>query len=202
MLSEQVILFENEEGEYVLFTIDPQATYTKEDFMQLPEGAPFELLNGKLNYMASPKTLHQLILGNIFNYLFFFVKQQKLGKVFSSPMDVHFDEENIVQPDILFVSKERNAIIQDWIFGAPDLAVEIFSPSTKRTDQKTKFNLYQKHGVLEYWLVDTKQESVEVHVLENKKYALKGNYKVGDSLKSNVVKGFEMAINDVFETAG
>ncbi len=201
MLGEQVMLFENEKGEYVLFTIDPLATYSKKDFMQLPEGAPFELQNGKLIYIASPKTLHQLILGNIFNYLFFFVKQQKLGKVFSSPMDVHFDEKNIVQPDILFVSKERNAIIKDWIFGAPDLAVEIFSPSTKRNDKKNKFNLYQKHGVLEYWLVDTELKTVEVHVLKEKKYALKGIYKAGDSLKSNVVKGFEMAVVELFEKA-
>jgi Uma2 family endonuclease len=200
MLGEQTILFKNEKGEHVLFKIDPKVKYTANDFLKLPEGAPFELLNGKLTYMASPKILHQLILGNILSFLFLFVKKNKIGQVISSPMDVHFDKNNIVQPDILFVSNENKKIIQEYVIGAPDVVIEIFSNSTKKKDKNAKFKLYQKHGVLEYWLVDPEIKSVEIYILKSKKFILKDKYSEGEKLKSDIIKGFEMATSEIFET--
>ena len=132
MLGDRTIVFENEKGKYVIFTVDPDADYTKEDFMQLPEGAPFELLNGKLTYMPSPFDPHQNAAGNIYLALGLHVKQNKLGVVRFAPLDVHLDRKNIFQPDLLFVSKQRTNIIGKWVFGAPDLTIEIHSKSTKK----------------------------------------------------------------------
>ncbi len=199
MLGDQTIVYENDKGKYVIFTIDPNAHYTKEDFMQLPEGAPFELLNGKLTFMPSPFDPHQNASSNLHISLGAFIKQHKLGVIRAAPLDVHLDEENIFQPDLFFVAKERTSIIKKWVFGPPDLVVEIHSKSTKKSDLNTKYKQYEKHGVPEYWMVDTESKTVKIYVLKGKKYVLKGEYKEGSKLASNVVNGFEMAIDDIFE---
>jgi len=166
LLDKNVLLYRNKGGEYVLLTIKNKNTYTVEDYMKLPEGAPYELLNGKLTFTPSPKDPHLDAVGNLFAALLFFVKTNKLGIVRVAPLDVHLDKGNIVQHDILFLSNERMDRRKDFIYGAPDLMVEILSKGTKKKDQKTKLALYEKHGVLEYWLVDTDKRTVEVQVAE------------------------------------
>ncbi|MFQ5446523.1 MAG: Uma2 family endonuclease, partial [Saprospiraceae bacterium] len=102
MLGENVMVYKDKKGKYVVFTIDPKATYTVDDFVELPEGAPFELLNGKLIYMSSPKDYHQEVSLNLAAALHYFVKSNKLGVIREAPYDVHLDGKNIFQPDILF----------------------------------------------------------------------------------------------------
>lgn len=109
------ILFERE-GQYFLTMIDNQnQKYTKEDYAQLPYKAPYQLINGKLEYMASPKNKHQNALGNLYMLLAPYVKANRIGKVLFAPLDVHFDEDNIYQPDLMFISNERKDIIKDFI---------------------------------------------------------------------------------------
>ena len=198
LLSRNRLLFKNEKGEHVIFRIDPEKKYTKKDYMQLPEGAPYELLNGKLTHMPSPFDYHQNVSWNLSLELGIFNKKHKLGIFRAAPYDVHFDKENIAQPDILFISNERKSIIDKYAWAAPDLAVEIHSKSTKKRDKEVKFKLYEKHGVKEYWMVDTDAKTVEVYILKNKKFKLKATYKKGETLKSDILIGFEMKINDVF----
>ncbi|MEZ4957923.1 MAG: Uma2 family endonuclease [Saprospiraceae bacterium] len=200
MLGEQTILFKNEKGEHVLFKIDPKVKYTANDFLKLPEGAPFELLNGKLINMPSPFDQHQSIAANIHLILGHYIKKNKLGTLRFAPLDVHLDEDNIVQPDLLFIANDRKNIINKWVIGAPDVVIEIFSNSTKKKDKNAKFKLYQKHGVLEYWLVDPEIKSVEIYILKSKKFILKDKYSEGEKLKSDIIKGFEMVTNEIFET--
>ena len=93
LMGEHAILFENDKARFVIFRINPAGSYTKEDYAKLPEGAPFELLNGKLIHMPLPIDIHQNILGNIFLALGFFVKINKLGILRTAPLDVHFDKK-------------------------------------------------------------------------------------------------------------
>lgn len=198
LLDKNVLLYRDKMGEYVLLTVKNKSTYTTEDYMKLPEGAPYELLNGKLTYMPSPKYPHQDASGNLFAVLLFFVKAHKLGIVCHAPFDVHLDKENIVQPDILFLSNERMDRRKDWIYGAPDLMVEILSKGTKKKDQQIKLALYEKHGVLEYWLVDTEKQTVEIYVAKQGKFVKKALLRVGDELVAEVVPGFQIPVSDIF----
>ncbi len=198
LLDKNVLLYRDKAGEYVLLTIKSKSTYTVDDYMKLPEGAPYELLNGKLTYTPSPKSPYQDASGNLFALLWFFVKRHKLGIVYHAPFDVHLDQENIVQPDILFLSNARMDRRKDFIYGAPDLMVEVLSPGTKKKDQKTKLTLYEKHGVLEYWLVDTDKRTIEVQVAKDGKFTKKALLHEGDTLVSEVVTGFEVGVGEVF----
>jgi|GEM_PF-369407 len=199
LLDKNVLLYRDKGGEYVLLTIKNKNTYTADDYMKLPEGAPYELLNGKLTFMPSPKYPHQDASGNLFAILWFFVKTNKLGIVSHAPFDVHLDKENIVQPDILFLSNDRMDRRKDYIYGAPDLMVEILSKGTKNKDQKTKLALYEKHGVLEYWLVDTDKQTVEVYVLKQGKFIKKAMLQKQDTLVAEVIPGFETAVSNIFQ---
>ena len=199
-LSENVLLFEDKDGGYVVFTIDPKATYTVEDYMELPEGAPFELLNGKLTYMPSPKDFHQAVSLNLATALHVFVRKNKLGIIREAPFDVHLSKKNIFQPDILFLSNDRKERRKDWIYGAPDLVVEIISKGREKIDRKTKFKQYEKHGVLEYWLIDLAEKTVEVYEPETGKFVLREKLTTGGTLASSVVAGFEIPISEIFET--
>ena len=199
MLNEYTLFFQNEKGKYVFFTIDPEATYTAKDYMKLPEGAPFELLNGKLIFMASPKTPHQVASGNLFALLHFHVKRNKLGIVFAAPLDVHLDKKNVLQPDILFLSNERMDRRKDWIYGAPDLVVEIISPGTAKKDRGLKLEQYGKHGVLEYWIVNLENEEVEIYLPEDGELVKKQTLTKADTLRSAVVIGFEISVSEIFD---
>lgn len=201
LLDKNVLLYRDKAGEYVVLTVKSKKQYTVEDYLQLPEGAPFELLNGKLTFMPSPKDAHQNASGNLFSTLLFHVKANKLGIVRHVPLDVHLDAKNIVQPDILFLSNERKDRRKDFIYGAPDLIVEILSKGTKKKDSHAKLSLYEKHGVLEYWLVDTDTRTQQVFVAQQGKFVKKPLLKEGDVLSSGVVAGFQMPVSDIFGEA-
>lgn len=193
------IIFEKE-GQFYITTIDEERDdFTVEDYMLLPEGAPFELLNGKLHYMPSPFRKHQIVAGNLTAYLIFHVKKNKIGQVLPAPMDVHFGEKNVVQPDIIFVSKARKKILQDYVKGAPDFLVEILSSGTRKKDIGEKKALYGKKEVLEYWVIDPNKETIEVFKNQKKKMVAHKKYQKKDTIKSLVIKDFEMAVADIFE---
>jgi Uma2 family endonuclease len=198
LLDKNVLLYRDKAGEYVLLTIKSKNAYNVDDYMKLPEGAPYELINGKLTFMPSPKSPHQDASGNLFAQLWLFVKAHRLGVVYHAPLDVHLDKENIVQPDLLFLSNNRMDRRKDFIYGAPDLMVEILSTGTKKKDQKTKMALYEKHGVLEYWLVDTDKRTVEVQVANQGKFIKKALLHEGDLLVAEVVPGFEVGVGEIF----
>ncbi len=163
------IIFEKD-GEFYITTIDEDRDdFTVADYMLLPEGAPFELLNGKLNYIPSPFRKHQVAAMNLSASMHFHVKKQQLGQVLPAPMDVHFGEKNIVQPDLIFVSNDRKSILKDYVKGAPDFIVEILSFGTKNKDFGEKKELYGTHNVLEYWIIDPDEMTIEVFKNKHKK---------------------------------
>ena len=128
-----------------------------------------------------------------------FVMSGGHGWVFFSPTDVVLSEHDTVQPDLVFVSREREHIITDAnIQGAPDLVVEILSPSTASRDWRDKLDLYERHGVAEYWLVDPVSEIVWVFQLVDGALVQVGMYSVGDTLTSPLLEGFALKLGLVF----
>ena len=141
-----------------------RATY--EDYLNTPDEVRYELLDGELVMVPSPGATHQRIVMRIAMALQPYVKRMELGEFFIAPFDVVLwdgDEANVVEPDLLFVSTARAGIITEAnVQGAPDLVVEVLSPSTESRDRGYKRELYARHGVGEYWLVDPDARTVTV----------------------------------------
>ena len=140
--------------------------YTVADYDQLPDDGPrHELIDGVLIEMPGPSVLHQRLVGWLFRIMAGFVQRDHLGEVFLTPLDVELSDGRVVQPDILFVSSARSGVITDArIVGAPDLVVEISSPTTRDRDLIGKRNAYREAGVREYWFVDVDERTLTVWV--------------------------------------
>lgn len=161
-----------------------QGAWRYEDYQRLPDdGKRYEILGGVLYVANAPSVEHQFTVSEIHFALKLFVREQQLGQVFTAPLEVHLSEiSRPVQPDVLFISAPRLPPPGAKTFdGAPDLIVEVVSPSSIRLDRNVKFDAYEQAGVAEYWIVDTKTRSVEVHTLARGEYALHGQY-TGDEL--------------------
>ena len=131
-----------------------------------------------------------------------FANRHKLGLVFTAPFDVILSDENVVQPDLLFVSAARAAIVtEDNIQGAPDIIVEILLESTRRKDEVTKRKLYERFGVPEYWIFDPELETVKIFKLAHQKYsrALELSKEANDALTTEILPGFRVALSEIFE---
>ena len=144
-------------------TTKPRIKLTVADYRDTPEGVRCQLLDGELILAAAPNNQHQRITRSLLLALHRFISDHNLGEVWFAPFDVVLSDHDVVQPDLLFVSHARDAIITAAnIQGAPDLAVEVLSPSTEGYDRGYKRELYARHGVREYWLVDPDLETIEV----------------------------------------
>jgi Uma2 family endonuclease len=172
------------------------------DYKLLPEGAPYQLIEGELVMTPSPTTFHQIVLGNLNEKIRAFVKEKGAGLVLFAPIDIYLDDENAFQPDLVFVSKQRRDITKDdGIHGAPDLVIEILSPSTAYYDMKKKYRIYEKFGVKEYWMVDPEMKSVDQFTLsEGGKFLLSVSVAEQGVVKSGVLDGFEVTLEDIFHT--
>ena len=164
--------------------------YTYDDYLKTPDDKRYELIEGELLMTPSPITNHQRISGRIEFELRKFVSENDLGEVFDAPYDVHLDDENVVQPDIMFISKERSKIIGEKnLQGAPDLVVEILSESTAYRDLIQKKRLYARFCVKEYWIVIPEEESVGIYSIKNDVFILHKSFGKNETLESPVMKG-------------
>ena len=177
----------------------PRVKLTVDDYMATPDDQRCQLLDGELILALSPITKHQLISGLLFIALHQFVTAQELGNTFSAPYDVFLSRHDVTQPDILFVSNARAGIITEAnIQGAPDLVVEILSPGTERYDRGYKRDLYNRHNVLEYWLVDPDAETVEVLTQGDAGLTTAAAYQRADTLTSSLLAGLTIDLEGVF----
>jgi Uma2 family endonuclease len=142
----------------------PSVKLTYEDFLHFPDdGMRHELIDGEHYVTPSPNTKHQTVSGNLFVLLRVYLKSNPIGAVFAAPFDVVFSNFDVVEPDLLYISRERlDVLTRQHVRGAPDLVVEILSPGTRRTDENTKRRLYERFDVQEYWIVDPERESIQV----------------------------------------
>lgn len=139
-----------------------------EVFKRLPEGTLIQLIENQLVMTPAPLLRHQRLLNKINFELLKVVAKNRLGEVFVAPLDVYLDDTNAYQPDIIFISKDNKGIIHDdGLHGAPDLVIELLSPSTARYDLQEKKYVYERSGVLEYWIVDPANKEVEGYFLED-----------------------------------
>lgn len=147
---------------------------TYRDYEALPnDGRRYEIHEGELSVAAAPRTKHQEVSVKLASALHVHVTTRGLGKVFAAPIAVVLSDITIVEPDIVYVAADRLGIVSErGIEGAPTLVVEILSPSTAQTDRHTKMQLYARHGVPWYWIVDPDSRTVEVYALGEGGYAL------------------------------
>jgi len=173
--------------------------YTYEDYLKTPDNQRYELIEGELLMTPSPVPRHQKISGKLGFELMRFITENDLGEVFYAPCDVYLDDENVVQPDILFISKERLNIIGDKnIQGAPELVVEIISENTAYRDMVQKKRLYARFGVREYWIVIPEDGSIEIYILRDNTYELYKAYGKNDILESPYLKDFKIGLKEIF----
>jgi Uma2 family endonuclease len=151
---------------------EPLRPVTFEEYRALPDDGPrYELIGGVLYMSPAPKLIHQFVSGEIYARLRDHVNDHRLGLAMFAPFDVRFSEHNAVQPDVLFFSvANRRALGDDYGVGAPDLAIEVLSPSNRRVDLVLKRALYADNGVPEYWIVDPGKRTISVNRLHDGRY--------------------------------
>ena len=180
-------------------------SYTFADCLTWPENERIELIDGEAVLMSLPSTVHQKISGELFRQLTNFLEGKKC-EVFSAPFGVRLFEkdgdspENVdtmVEPDISVIC-DRDKLDRHGCKGAPDLIVEILSPSTQRRDRLIKLELYQRAGVREYWLVSPEEQTVQVLLFTNGLLLPRELYKKGDIAKVNVLEGCCLELEKVF----
>jgi Uma2 family endonuclease len=179
-----------------------QGEWTYEDYKRLPDdGQRYEIIGGVLYMTAAPNFDHQYTVGEVFAALRTHVRERQLGVVISVPFEMHLlDIARPVQPDVILVVAERAPRPGAAGFtGAPDLVVEVLSPSTARTDRLIKFSAYERAGVREYWLADPRTHSVEVYSLsKDGVYEMAGQYVPGETVASTVLSELALPVDDLF----
>ena len=168
-------------------------------FLLLPEGAPYQLINGELVMTPAPIPVHQLIVMELALAMTFFVKKQQCGQVLIAPLDVYIDDDNILQPDLLFISRDRENIIgKKMIESAPDLIVEVLSPGTACYDLEEKYQAYERGGVREYWIVDQEKQSIALFVLTDGRFIQQTTISGQELVRSAVLPGFSVQASSIF----
>ena len=183
---------------------DSLIKFTYQDYLNAPEERRYELLDGELLMVPAPGERHQSVAALLGWKLVQFVTENGLGRVYPAPFDVVLSDTDVVQPDLLFVSNARAHLLTTAnVQGAPDIVVEILSPSTAERDRTFKRTLYARHGVNEYWLVDTVGENVTVLLLDNRgEYQVAGTHGSGETLRSPTLPGFSLNVDDLFRNRG
>ena len=178
----------------------PAVKFTYEDYQHTPDDQRYELLDGELIMAPASNLGHQRIGTQLGWRLAQFVAERGRGEVFFAPCDVVLSNTDVVQPDLLFVSHERAHLLLGGanVLGAPDLVVEILSPSTAGRDRTLKRGLYAKHGVREYWLVDPDARTVTVLRLDGGAFEVVGLYGEGQTMTSPTLEGFTADLNEIF----
>jgi len=170
---------------------------TAAEFLALPEtNQPTELLDGVFIVSPAPVPNHQLTSNRLERLV---TSLMPNGVMFHAPLDLYFDDGNVVQPDILWIAENSRCIVgEKYLHGSPELIIEIFSPCTERKDRKQKFNLYQRHEVAEYWMVDPELEFIEVYVLENGLDKRLGLFEPGETFVSPILGGKTVEVSRIF----
>lgn len=175
--------------------------WTYNDYLQIDDNNRYEIYRGGLIMVPAPNLCHQRYLRNLEYLMWSYVKENNLGEILVAPVDVIFAEDNVYQPDIVFISKKRLDIMKDirGIFGAPDLVVEIMSPSTSIYDTIDKREVYEEYGVKEFWLVNPDEKAVEIFILKDGVYKRHSYARKDGKVNSNLINGFIANLKDIFE---
>ncbi|PWK73816.1 Uma2 family endonuclease [Mucilaginibacter oryzae] len=181
--------------------IADQKKYTVEDYLMLEEGVPFQLINYDLITSPSPLSIHQQVLYALSEIIVLYnIKHGRQGQWLYAPMDVKFDDGNVVQPDILYIAEDRKKeLIKHRIEGAPDLIIEILSPSNAYYDLRQKKDVYEKYGVKEYIIIDPIQQNADLYALKSGVYVLAQKVQLTETLKSVLLPVFDIEVSTLFK---
>ena len=176
----------------------PQTGLTYQDLQAFPEdNLRRELIDGELIVTAAPVPRHQRVVAELLTELRLYCRQHG-GEALPAPLDVYLTETDVVEPDVLYVRPENLGRFEKRYFrSAPDLVVEVSSPSTRRIELIRKRDLYERFGVPEYWFVDLDADRVEVYRIEESRYARPVLFVRGDTLGTPQAPGFAMGVDDL-----
>lgn len=178
---------------------EPSLGFTYQDYLLLPEDKRYEIVDGHLFMTPAPGTNHQRLLGRLYRFLDDHIRAGLLGEVLISPCDVVLSDTDIVQPDLLFIAKQRQEIVgQKYVSAAPDLVVEILSESTAKRDRGIKAKLYERAGVNELWIVDPWEKTVEIFVRGEGGFFTHARFASSDTLVTPTFPGLEIPLSEVF----
>lgn len=173
--------------------------YTHADLVAIPyDGKRREIVDGELLVTPSPNLRHQAIARRITFAFMQYLQAHPTGEVFFAPLDVILSDLDVLEPDLLFVLNERRHVLQDWVRGAPDLVVEILSPTTAANDRGPKLKAYARHGVPECWIVDPDRKAIEVYRKSPEGYRLAETFTSDQKLSSMLLPGLELSVKDIF----
>src|SRR5258706_4210453 len=176
------------------------ATSTKitwDDLLKTPEdNRRREIIDGELIVSPSPLADHQRVLRKLVNIVENFLLANPIGEMFFAPLDTILAQQQVLQPDLLYVSNERASIVSRWVYGAPDLAVEILSETSRRRDEVRKLELYEQFGVQGYWIVDPEADHLTVYRLANGRYG--DGIVIRETLTTPLLSGLEINLAKVF----
>lgn len=180
--------------------------YTYADYLKWTFEEQVELIKGKIFKMSpAPKRLHQKISGQIFYSLYNSLKGQKC-EVYSAPFDVRLpvkskkndDITTVVQPDICVIC-DPSKLDDAGCIGAPDLIIEILSKGNNKKELQNKYEVYEESGVKEYWVVSPDEQTLLIYTLVDNQYRASRLFTRGDEIKTPILPGFVLALDDVFE---
>lgn len=173
---------------------------TYDDYCELPNDRNrYEILDGELFVTPAPRINHQRISNRLNRVLDDHVIANRLGEIFVAPTDLMLAPTTVVQPDLIFVGNDRLGIITDRaIEGTPTLVVEILSPTTQQTDRVTKAQVYAKHGVPHYWLIDPGQHTFEAYELAGDHYVIIESMKNQDEFHPSLFPGLTIRLANLW----
>jgi Uma2 family endonuclease len=182
-------------------TIAVDNRVTADDYRALPEGGKrYQLIEGDLYMSPSPNRFHQEISLNIALCIGNYLKSHPVGKVFDAPLDVYLNNDNVFQPDLVFIARENYRVLTDaGIEGVPDLVIEILSPGTAKLDRNLKQRVYAQCGVKEMWLVDPETTTVAVYYLQQNASQPAAVYSIADRFTSSFLPDLVFSVADFFK---
>ena len=182
-------------------TIAAKNRVTAQDYRALPEdGKQYQLIEGDLYMAPAPNRFHQDISRNIEFGMLKYLEHHPIGKVYDAPFDVYLDNDNVFQPDLVFVARQNYRVFTDaGVEGVPDLVVEILSPGTAQLDRKNKQRVYASSGVKELWLVDPETTTAAVYYLKQNASQPAAVYSTTDRFTSSYFPDLVFSVADFFK---
>jgi Uma2 family endonuclease len=176
---------------------------TYDDFLLFPDdGKRHELIDGEHYVTPSPNPQHQRILGKLYLAIGNYLNEHPIGEVFFAPLDVVLSNVDVVEPDLLYLSRERavNVLVPEHVRGVPELVVEVASKGTRKRDETIKRDLYQRAGVTEYWIIDPKTEMVRVYrnTADGFERPRELRRETGERLTTALLPGLEISVERLF----
>ena len=172
---------------------------TYADYVLLPDdGLRHEIIEGEHYVTPAPTTRHQRISRRLLHLIQSYLDTHAIGEIFYAPFDVLLSESNVFVPDLVYISNQRSHLITAKnLQGAPDLVIEILSPSTRSRDRRLKRDVYGRMGVEEYWLVDPDHDVIDVYRRDGGAFSAPVRYEKGQVLTTPLLPGFELPLAKV-----